>query len=475
MGSKQFYYIPSGIDEAWLASLIPTGSKYSLDDVKFFINNLGYVYTRQQENLISEGFVYLHSTILQGHSRQYKEIIDLLLLNGVIERNRSYVVNSTSRGYRFSYTSAKEVYSSIVTKTVHIKKLTKERASFIPFPLLNKWFNDPRLHFDAKKARTIVQAKYENKVGKGGVPLAPIYYRTIAQIENKDFVVGRDQTSYRFHSPLTSIKSDLRKCYRFDGKELFQIDIKGSQPYISQALLNPTFYTTTLPSIFTSTSTSSNTYKNTSTTYMLVKKLLNADNQAFMAFINDVNSGVFYEQFLKQIKRSNRNKYNEIKKQALFQLIQSENVNSNFRAKLVRLFPNKTAINNQMRKIIKKVIYQVLFSDNLWINNGNPIPKFDASLKMLFKQIYPEVYQVFHSIKCGDKSHLAVILQRIESYLIIDTCCKLIGSMKPDVPLFTIHDSIVTTKEHLELVKGIILEEFEKLIGETPKIKCEPL
>jgi hypothetical protein len=41
------------------------------------------------------------------------------------------------------------------------------------------------------------------------------------------------------------------------------------------------------------------------------------------------------------------------------------------------------------------------------------------------------------------------------------------------VPVFTIHDSIATTTEHVEWVKGIMQEELTNAIGIPPTLKEE--
>jgi hypothetical protein len=53
-------------------------------------------------------------------------------------------------------------------------------------------------------------------------------------------------------------------------------------------------------------------------------------------------------------------------------------------------------------------------------------------------------------------SHLT---QKIESRFILDICCKRISEEYPDVPIFTIHDSIWTSSENKTIVVKVIEEE----------------
>jgi len=94
---------------------------------------------------------------------------------------------------------------------------------------------------------------------------------------------------------------------------------------------------------------------------------------------------------------------------------------------------------------------------------------------------FPAVTKLFSIIKTafrgGDKdqhNRLACLLQSIESEIILHRCCKRIweeGEHK--IPVFTIHDSIVTTVDNLEFVKRIMEEELTRNIGLAPSLSIE--
>jgi hypothetical protein len=91
----------------------------------------------------------------------------------------------------------------------------------------------------------------------------------------------------------------------------------------------------------------------------------------------------------------------------------------------------------------------------------------------MFKEMFPYVYEVFRQIKSKDKSLLPRLLQSIESYLMINVIAKRISIEYPDAPIFTIHDSISTTAEYVDIVEAIMTEELTKAIGHTPKLEPE--
>ena len=56
----------------------------------------------------------------------------------------------------------------------------------------------------------------------------------------------------------------------------------------------------------------------------------------------------------------------------------------------------------------------------------------------------------------------------------LQKACLIISEVRPDLPIFTLHDSIVTTKGDEayvhEILNNVLLEE----IGEKPTLKYEP-
>jgi hypothetical protein len=119
------------------------------------------------------------------------------------------------------------------------------------------------------------------------------------------------------------------------------------------------------------------------------------------------------------------------------------------------------------RKEVKTAVFQVLFTDNRFLGQEH------AKLKKMFKKMFPYVYEVFRQLKSKDKTLLPRLLQSIESYLMINVIAKRISIEYPDAPIFTIHDSISTTEEYVDVVEAIMKEELSKAIGNAPKLARE--
>lgn len=71
------------------------------------------------------------------------------------------------------------------------------------------------------------------------------------------------------------------------------------------------------------------------------------------------------------------------------------------------------------------------------------------------------------------KRNLPIILQRIESHLILKVITKRIVRERPAIPMFTIHDSIVTTSGNEGYVQAIITQEMEKAVSFGPRLQVE--
>lgn len=67
----------------------------------------------------------------------------------------------------------------------------------------------------------------------------------------------------------------------------------------------------------------------------------------------------------------------------------------------------------------------------------------------------------------------SILLQRTESYLMLDNVCRIIHLENPDIPFYTIHDSIITTQPNIELVKKITSETILKITGKPVGVKTK--
>jgi hypothetical protein len=109
----------------------------------------------------------------------------------------------------------------------------------------------------------------------------------------------------------------------------------------------------------------------------------------------------------------------------------------------------------------------VFFSSNRFIGQRK------AQYKRLFKVNFPDVYKVFTLLKKKNHAALSHVLQRIESTVIVERSAKRISEEKPNLPIFTVHDSIATTLGNEEYVSQIIKEEIYDYTGVNAQVGFE--
>lgn len=285
--------------------------------------------------------------------------------------------------------------------------------------------------------------------------------RSLDWIKDHDIFCSVDDSGNRMHTPLTSLNSDFRKFVYYQDKPLVAIDITNSQPYLSILLFNPEFYQNNknklnihqlynqnnpIQSPLTYTSSSSHSLSSIShlspsstnpppqTPFpppMLYKTLEKADNHDVKQYIELSENGLIYEYL-----------GDEIHKELGFDL-------------------------RGNRKELKEVIFTVLFTGNQFIGQQ------EAGPKRIFKNRFPTVYEVFSLLKRNYKKGHAILLQRIESYVVLDIISPRIRRERPDMPIYTIHDCIVTTFDNEDYLRIIMEEELISVIGHKPTLKPE--
>lgn len=116
------------------------------------------------------------------------------------------------------------------------------------------------------------------------------------------------------------------------------------------------------------------------------------------------------------------------------------------------------------RETAKKIFYTILFGRN----------KRRSNEERVFEAWFPNVYRAIKWAKIDGHNKVAIELQRIESDLVLDTACVYLMEHHPDVPLFTVHDSILTLQEHAALIEKVIRETFSRAFDVEPILKTRP-
>jgi hypothetical protein len=111
----------------------------------------------------------------------------------------------------------------------------------------------------------------------------------------------------------------------------------------------------------------------------------------------------------------------------------------------------------------KRVMIDVLCGED----DDEPTPVSRA-----FEREFPNVMRVVRNAKRQDHARLARALQRLESGLMIDGVCGRLMRDRPDVPILSLHDAILTPAPYVEVVREAIVAEFAR-VGLDPTLKIE--
>jgi hypothetical protein len=116
----------------------------------------------------------------------------------------------------------------------------------------------------------------------------------------------------------------------------------------------------------------------------------------------------------------------------------------------------------------RRTFKQKLFGEIFFCKNH----PWETEYSKLFGDLFPNVYQSIKKLKEKDYTNLSKLLQRVESSAIINGVVRLCMEDCPSMPVFTIHDSFLTTASWVDQLCGLISQEFKK-IGIIPKLKIE--
>jgi hypothetical protein len=104
------------------------------------------------------------------------------------------------------------------------------------------------------------------------------------------------------------------------------------------------------------------------------------------------------------------------------------------------------------------------FMKFLFAKNG-----FRSRAKSVFGSRFPQISQYVNDLKERDHRRIARCLQKAERKFVIDVVCDRLFQEVPEIFLTTIHDSILCKREHGELVRDVMLDEFEQR-GVSPNL-----
>jgi hypothetical protein len=391
---------------------------YSIDNLKEIISIIA-CHIRKDEDCTPLKITYIRKLVPQG-DRYLLGLIDL----GIIERTGIAIKGETCYKYNF----APEYYSKYLSFPLNNAKLIR-RIEIAQEQLRKESAKSIRNHSEQTKYlkqltiadnyRYFIESNYTSETDQYNSILG-----SATRIINGDIYYSIDNTSGRFHSNITNMAKSLRPFLRIKGEPLITADIKNSQPYLSTIILtNPgkVSWMTENPAFA-----------------LLLETLKVSINQDVKLYISLVISGQLYEYLMAQFSKEGLN--------------------------LTRLET-------------KGQVLRILFA-----RNRMPKDEINRKARQVFIERFPTVHRIFSKVrghKKGDKfqnfKRFAILLQRIESYLMLDRILKRIYKELPGTIAVTVHDSIMTgiLTNNVEAVRKIMIDELTSFVGFPPKIKIE--
>lgn len=119
------------------------------------------------------------------------------------------------------------------------------------------------------------------------------------------------------------------------------------------------------------------------------------------------------------------------------------------------------------RESFKKSTMYILFDGDRKHRNNNPMIRY-------MNECFPGVNKWLESIleKIGE-TEFSYILQRTESYFLLNNVSRHFNQKYPNAPIFTIHDGLYTFDEYVDPLKNLMLDQGKRLTGIVPGIKKE--
>lgn len=477
-------YIPENFDYHALVAECPPSFKTDEQRV-YQILSLFYEIPAKAKNKYrnNDGWVPLHSRIVQENGvrklRQYREWLEDA---EVIEVQKHYIPQHKAMRYRLKPEYRTPVRIVGIDKPTIVKAI--ERAlekdtenTRHSHDYLFRWFEG--LEIDAEGARNHLLERYR-KEALAGEPGAIDRYNAgivhVDKIVNKQWHFKTDVKSDRLHHNLSNMKSELRNFVRWKGKQLVSLDIRNSQPVMSVLLLNPKFWMEKEEMPSRSQKLVSDRVKQSEPSDFSAKIGLNLPLfELFPSFLplfpsfSSISHSIYdLPDYFHPLHLSTRSPF----KLGVFGLNDAIQYIQSVQSGLLYEEMEKTlissgAINTEFtsRRKLKEMIFTVMFTSNRFIGQPEAMPK------KIFQDLYPSVDKIFAYAKRSNKIDLPLLLQKIESDLILKKVARRVTKERRDLPIFTIHDSAITTAGSEDFMLEVLLDEIQKMIGIVPEVE----
>jgi len=417
------------------------------------IHHNQFMYRRRADEFVELKAAYLRTSFTPRDA--YKPVVEALKAAGVLECDGHYVEGRKSLGYRLGPALFGAEFTSVaITDPKLARKILARRER-----QYQAVTSDVHRHL----RRFVEEIDFDHKAATQYIARHGLKDQQVALdgFKHRDFFFVPCEYG-RLHTNITSLKSELRRFLSYRGEKLVNLDIRNSQPLLFSAIL---------------------------LNFLLREGSLNG---LYHWKLDD--SGVYYDlgtlspllQVKEQGERDLPAPHAPLRCPAIITGGDEQDRREAMARRLLALGLPEDVI-RYTGLVQRGVFYEHLMTEG-GVPNGRRA-KFKESFfggvffcrnrpvtrqAELFRSLFPNVYEVVHKIKRKDYRHLAHILQRAESSLIVNRIARRCLNDLPGTFVATIHDSILTTPKAAEAILAIMMREFAG-VGLVPTIQVEAL
>jgi hypothetical protein len=419
----------------------------------------------------NRGYFSLSSDIMIAIcGNRYKLALELLESHRVIEsdKNNKYSVGRYSKGYRLigDYAGGGIKFRELNDSDVKLRliaynqvRLNKNKKSLESIDHITKWLIPERLSINKDLAHYYLELYYNylttnipERLPKG-FTLNEINNRItqrynsaniiVRKINEGEFSLSNTGNDRRLHTTVTSLKKELRTLITFDNEQLVSLDLTASQPYLFTQLFNPKIYDKT------------NNGWSIRELYPELDKVISKPQIRSLIRSIIMSTALTETPSIIELQQTSFKKINW--SEDFYEFLNS--TESRITGTTNMVFRTR----NGSKKTIMNILY----------NKKGYKHRTEAFIK--FEQLFPSesaLIKVFDKLD-GD-NYLPILLQRMESFLMLNVVGKAISEQVPDAPLITVHDCFLTTPKYVVQVNQVMKSTFLTCLGIEPGIKIEP-
>ncbi len=429
----------------------PPDFPFNREVALYFLSEVSRVAAKKKDKYYIGGYVNLNAEILKEKHSNSKKYFKYFVDNGILQENPKYKPNEFSKSYRYNYEELGLLTFKIfeiaeLEARFHNKILTSETTIQWGNSYLTKWLND-KLTIDIDEVFREIQEKTKHTKIQKQKTLKKVecYLQSLKNLQFHTFWAKRKERDNRLHTNLTNMPSFFRKHINYDFEPLSGVDIKNSQPFFLiiflEELIKLAVFDRNREELEENRKIKviRKVYSNIGTMLQVLSKTLTSREfqEEYLEMKSNILGGTFYESLDPHFQFSKNKKGEYCRK--FYDKDSKKTRKYSFEVK---------------RDMMKKLVLFFLYKSN---------KEKEGDIDYLkFKDLYPNFCTVLEVLKSDNNKLLPKVLQYLEADCVLDFTCKEIAKQYPKIPLFTIHDSIITTESNYDIVD----KEVRRLITE---------